>query len=676
MEQEPYKVDTFDSEFANLTLEQKAEKALDIALKQINTCYEFKKPRLAKLGKYWALYDGDIPKKLRQLFSVPIPVFPGMIDTLNAQNDTPIRLKYKEGDPSDYFKVKKIQSAWNNDILDSAQNSKWDDKLRTARKHAIMNGIAILEFRPSSDPHYQTNLENVPLKHFNFQPDGGKFIEDHLFAGREDIKRTTADLKKGAKNGIYNKTQVSRLLAYCGNTDQLPADLNNREEIYNRFKPLGLDAGNNAYVGTTVHKLVSHILEIDGERYYIFFDPWTRTWLDFRPWKEIEESNEYPWVTYATHDDDENFLSKAYSDDLYYASDSIVALFNQELTNREKRNFGARAYDKEMFKDVKALDEAMYRPDALVPVDTKGGSRRISEGVYEFKVGELGGTVNLIDWISGTLGQNTGATELSMGSVQDSSKKASVVFAEQKAVSKRLSWSSQPFQSMMADLGRKYIWGLKQHMPAKMAIRMLGEQGLDWDEITRADLKTSKDIDVLIVSTEQEQADNEMKAQKREKALALLAQSPNINSKKRDEEILRFAGYEDAEIAEFLDNVTFADRKSMAMAQQAIQLCLTGKPLTQWYGATVAFMQKILDFTADKRMSITMDQYTKLVQYAMSHREIVQTNIERKVAEQGRIEQANTQQLGGSMMPQQSQASNPGVPGGISKAMNIGNNAI
>jgi len=37
-----------------------------------------------------------------------------------------------------------------------------------------------------------------------------------------------------------------------------------------------------------------------------------------------------------THEDDENFLSKSYADDLYPSSDAIVAMFNQELTNREK----------------------------------------------------------------------------------------------------------------------------------------------------------------------------------------------------------------------------------------------------------------------------------------------------------------------------------------------------
>src|SRR5262249_15191661 len=158
--------------------------------------------------------------------------------------------------------------------------------------------------------------------------------------------------------------------------------------------------------------------------------------------------------------------------------------------------------------------EAMHRPDALVPADTKGGTRRISEGVYEFKVGELNGTVNLIDWITSTLGRNTGATDLSQGSVQEVSKKASVTFAEQRSVSKRISWAAQPFQTMMADLGKRYLYSLKDHMPARMAIRLLGESGWDWDEITRLELDTAKDVDVLIESTDKQAQESELKKEK------------------------------------------------------------------------------------------------------------------------------------------------------------------
>jgi len=648
--------------------DQLAKEAVTIATQQITACYEFKKPRLAKLARYWELYDGKTPKKLRQLFNVPIPVFPGMIDTLNAQYDTPIQLNFKEGDASDYFKVQKINGAFRMEIMNTAQNSKWDSKLRMARKHAIINGRAIVEYRATSDPEYVSELTNVNLKDFNFQPRGGLYLENHLFAGVENIEKTQSDLLEGVASGIYDKEQVRQLISVCNDRQYLPNGSQDMGTRLSRFKPLGLDPDNNSYVGESVYKLAAHILRIDGVRYYLLFHPWSKTWLRFEKWSTIDSSDLYPWKTFATHEDDENFLSKSYGDDLYSASDAIVAMFNQELTNREKRNFGARAYDKDMFPDVRKLDEAMHRPDALVPADTKGGTRRISEGVYEFKVGELGGTVNLIDWITGSLGRNTGATDLSMGAVQSVSKKASVTFAEQKSVSKRIGWGSQPFQDMMADLGKSYIYGLKDHMPAKMAIRIMGEGGWDWDEITRLDLSTKKDIDVLIQSSDQQIMDSELKSKKRAEALSLV--DPNfVNPQKRNEEILiSVGGYEQAEVAEFLDVKTYSDRKAIAKASESIQEILRGKQPLLWYGANKAFVQKIVDYAGDKRSTLG-DKFEKLIQYAMDHSEIVRQNIERKVVEDTTVAQ---QQVGQLPQEKQSTAVNPGMSGGMSRALSMG----
>ncbi len=647
----------------------KAEEAVRRATRQLMSSTDFKKPRIARIAKYYALYDGKTPKKLRQLFNVPIPIFPGMIDTLNAQYDEPIKLTFKEGDASDYFKVQKINGAFQMEIMDTAQNSKWDSKLRMLRKQAIMTGRAIVKYTVESDPEYQSTLETVNLKNFHFQPRGGKDLENHLFCGEEDIEKTKSELLNGAKLGIYNKEQVKKLITTSSDNVYLPEGNQDIEEKLSRFMPLGLDPDSNSYVGEQVFKLCQWILNIDGERWFILFHPWSQTWLRFEKWKDIDSSGLYPWKSYATHEDDENFLSKSYADDLYPSSDAIVAMFNQELTNREKRNFGARAYDKSMFKDVRKLDEAMHRPDALVPADTLQGSKRISEGIYEFKVGELNGTVNLIDWITGSLGRNTGANDLAQGATQKVSKKASVTFAEQKSISKRIGWASQPFQEMMAQLGKSYISGLIDHMPSKMAIRLLGEEGVDWSEITRMDLDTNKDIDILIMSTDKQMIDNDIKSEKRVKALELLATSTNINSKKRDEEILKNAEYTDQEIAEFMDTKTFSDKKSTARASLAIQEILRSKKPELWYGATTAFMQKIVDYATDNK-TVLKEKYEILIDFAMEHKDIVASNVERKANETA--QQLNMQDMqAGLNVPPQGQSINPGVPGGVSKALEM-----
>lgn len=674
-EKKQYDLKSLDDRFANMTHEQLADEAVSIAVRQLLASTDFKKPRLARINKFWELYDGKTTKKLRQLFNIPIPVFAGMIDTLNAQYDTPIQLKFTEGNAADYFKVKKINGAFHMETVNTAENSKWDSKLRMARKHAIMSGRGIIRYDVSSDPEYESSISNVPLKFFHFQPKGGGILEKHLFAGQEGIEKTQSDLVKGAKSGAYEKKKVYELITRAGATDYLPDSSLDMATKLARFKPLGLNPDNASYVGETVYKLCEWILRINGERYYICFEPWTKMWIRFEKWKDICSSGLYPWDSYATHEDDENFLSKAYGDDLYVAADAIVGMFNQEMTNREKRNNGSRGYDKDMVTDVRKLDEAMHRPDGLVPMDTKGGSRKISEGIYEFKTGELGGTVNLIDWLTGSLGRNTGANDLSMGDVQDTSKKASVTFAEQKSVSKRVSWASASFQEMMASLGKKYIWGLKDHMPSTMAIKILGPSGWDWDQITRLDLNTTKDIDVVITSTDKQMIDNDMKAKKRTDILTAIGADPILapiaSPQWRLEEMLRTAEFDDVAIALALDTKNYADKKSLSHAAESIQRILLGESPQLWFGATIAFMQKITDFAADNRATLK-DKYDVLLKYATDHVEIIKSNLDRVVREEALAGQNNAP-VAPVAQPAPSTAVNPGIPGGISKAMSVGN---
>lgn len=662
-----------------------AEEAMRKATLQLMSSTEFKKRRMERITKFYALYDGKTQKKLRQMFNVAIPVFPGMVDTLCAQYDTPIQVKFKEGDASDYFKVKKLNGAFDSEVMDTSQNSKWDSKLRMARNHAIMTGRAIVRYTVSSDPEYMSEMENVNAKYFHCQPRGGQYLEKHLFCGEENIDKTKEELEEGVKSGLYNKEQVADLISRCSNTEYLPENNIEMGQRLQRFKPLNLNPDNNNYVGEPIYKLAEWILRVNGIRYYLLFHPWSRTWLRFEKWKDIDSSNLLPWKSYATHPDDENFWSKGYADDLYPSADAIVAMFNQELTNREKRNFGARAYDKDMFTDVRKLDESMSRPDALIPADTKGGTRQISQGIYEFKVGELNGTVNLIDWITGSIGRSTGANDLSQGEVKDVSKKASVTFAEQKSVSKRLGWGAQPFQEFMGDLGKAFIWGLKDHMPAKMAIRILGENGWDWDQITRLDLNTTKDVDILILSTDKEIQESELKIQNRKAALDAIGVDPAlsgvVNPQKRVEELLRSVGrYDDNEVAEFLDTKTYSDKKALSKAAESIQLILQNQTPVLWYGANTAFMQKIVDFASDNRSTLK-EKFDVLIEYATAHAQIVQGNMARKAQEDARaINQSRMMNpdadpnAGKPSAPagDGSPAVNPGISGGMSRAMQMG----
>jgi hypothetical protein len=71
-----------------------------------------------------------------------------------------------------------------------------------------------------------------------------------------------------------------------------------------------------------------------------------------------------------------------------------------------------------------------------------------------------------------------------------------------------------------------------------------------------------------------------------------------------------------------------------------------------------------VDFANDKRSTLK-DKFELLINYAMAHTDIARDNIERQVAEDTRVQQQ--QQMA---MPVE-QGTNPGVPAGMSKAMNM-----
>jgi hypothetical protein len=158
--------------------------------------------------------------------------------------------------------------------------------------------------------------------------------------------------------------------------------------------------------------------------------------------------------------------------------------------------------------------------------DTKGGTREIADGIYSFQTPELRGTIDLINWMNDVTGRNVGVTDLAQGAVQQVSKKATVVFAEQQNISKRFLLRSSSYTECMAEIGHAFINGAVDHMSARRAIRVLGAQGEEWDEITRKDLDFQADIDARIRSTTQEMQDAQLKKEARMKTLSDISLNP------------------------------------------------------------------------------------------------------------------------------------------------------
>lgn len=646
MEQTETKIDyksdvTKDTQ--SLKQEEFAEELMTRAMYVVAGCRKFKQPRLEKIALYRDLYNGKVKKKYRQPFNVVLPVFSGAMDTLMAGFNDDLALQFEESEPADYISAKKIKALWDMEVSSHSPNAKFSLKTRWDRSNAMFSGRGFMTNYAQSVPEFRNNFEIFELDDAIFQPMGGGHLENHLYAGRENVIRSASQLKKGA----YDQKQVQKLLNLSAKTDFYPVDDGEISTYLSKFKATGLDPKNNDYVGEHVFNLCELVMTVDGTRWYMLFSPWYRTWLRLEKNKEMNSADLFPYVSWATHEDNKNFLSKSYADDLYGVADAVHTLFNQELTNREKRNFHARAFDKDIFPDVAKLDQAQYRPDALVPADTKNGTRKIAEGIYSFETPELRGTIDLINFMNQEAGRDVGVTDLSMGGVQNVSKKATVVFAEQQNISKRLLLRSSPYTEAMAEIGKLFMVGLKDHMPSKVALKRIGDEAIGFDpEITRLDLDTYEPLQVKIVSSSLEMRNSQLKKEARMKTLTEISSDPDqkkfVNPRWIVETKLRDgAEYDDTEIAIAMDTKNYGSKEEQSYAHGAIQEVLANRKPELYYGATTLFQEIIYDYARNHKSKLTNKQYVTLIDFVLVHDTIVRENIERKAKDQLNATQIN-----------------------------------
>ncbi len=650
-------------------------KLTKIASKQLSASSEFKKPLLGKIKRFQDLYANRVPKKLRIQFNVPVPVFSGMLDQLMADFDDPINAMLEAQHPSDYIKAQKIRAAFEMEKDSPDPNASWDLKARLDKKNAIFSGRGILQIFATSDPEYKSHLEVIDYNDFHSQPSGGVQLENHLFCGKEGVIRTQSNLEDGVKAGWYDKNQVIKLRERVRNKEYMNRMSDSHGEVFERFRAFGLDPESNNYVGEETYNLAEWCMTYKGTRYYVLFEPYTETWVRVEKLVEVYEDNLYPFATWATHEDSKVFWSKSYADDIYPIADAIITMFNQELTNREKRNLGARAYDKDMFKDVAKLDQAQYRADALVPADTQGGTKKIGEGIYRFDTPELQGTVNLIDWIMDTSSREMGVTDPKSKDTREPSKRVGVVYSEQSNIAKRIGYKSQSWTGMWKELIVRFVHGLETHMPQSMAIKMLGDLGFEWDQLTREDLKLKKPLAVKVISTTYEKQQSEKRKGARADSLKIIIDSPvlikQVNPQWAAEEALRLGDWDEDEIKRALDTKSFASRESLARAHSAIQEMLVDKKPKMNYLADTTFMKTIIDYAMEHRERLGIDRFKQFMAYADAHAQIAAANMARLAGQMGRsmlMDNMSNPAPGGGGKPAPGGAPG-GMPGGAPTSM-------
>jgi len=604
-----------------------ADEAVKVAKRQIDAGLLYREPRFRQIRDNEDVYFGKERPALKGRFNIPFDtlVMRAYVRTLMSKIDEPVKLVFKSTDNPKA--AKKVTAAWEKES--GPTTGKWDMKDRLTKKLAILSGRANFLYYAESDPKYKSCLDIVDHYDLVTEPQGGVFLDDHLFTFQLNVFKTKRELVEGAAHDLYDRTQIKKLFS---GTDE--KDVKENQDVYNgkasRYLALGLDPKSNNYVGQDLFRLTQGVLKYKGTRWWILFHYESGIWVRFEPLKKVFESELSPFVSWAPDEDAFQFWSLAPGDDVRPTAEGIRVTLNEGLSNLQRRNWDMTGFDANRIPDPSQLK---YRPDGLVQFNLAPGEN-INNAIYKFTTPDNTNiVVNMVDYLNGFLGEKGGVTPGEQGNAGED--KVGIYFGNIQQAADRFGLLNRFYSQGYAELGQRFDWGLYEHAPEDYMVQIIGPLGASWEQIT----KDEKNLDYSVspVSANAEAQTNLVKAQKRSAALDKITMNPLLvaetNPKKLAEHILRFGEFDEEDIKTIMDKQNYGSEDVLAEAGMAIKQILEGEEPRINLDATSGFVQKVIDFA--KSNDLKPDIFEKLLAYAEAHMMIAEENAGRAAVMNG-----------------------------------------
>lgn len=549
------------------------------------------------------------------------------VHTLLSKIDNPLVFKFTKRKPSQLSRVELLNSLRRFD----ADRNFWDLKDIVGKKQGIIYGRAVYAYYASSDEGYQSNLENVDVYDFLIDPAcGGIDIENAFFMGRWGVVKTIKQLKDGVKNKIYNKEAVSRLIESGGNsTEENQEETNKRSRSYDQ-ETIG-DKENNNH---NKFKLWEWFTTFEGERYYILMDN-SGQWIRCEKLSDMFSCNTWPFWTWAAFPDLTEFWTPSYCDyarDLFLAQDASIG---QMLDNADAINKPMRAVDVSAIDDVTKLK---YRKDGIIPVKKGVDINRAYQTVITPSINT---PIQVFEILEGIQEKASGVTAQAKGT-SDEKGKVGIYQGNEAAMADRFGLLNKSYSFGYKRFAKLYENGVKDHLIKKIAIEILGPNGVEVKQISKRDLY--KKGDEYGITVEASNAEMMASKQDRNEKLAFLASevnNPMINKKKLFEMRALISGLSEEDVRQLLDTNSYGNEKLMSEADRDLESLLMGEVIEINDAANNQYKQRMVDYLRDHKEDINDRQFFAISAYIDSLEDVIFRNEARKLVNEQSQEMLN-----------------------------------
>lgn len=573
----------------------------------------------------------------------------GFVDTLLSKIDNPPKIRFKKGAEEDLKKAQHANAMFEKDSKPTVGN--WAMKDLVGKKQAIMYGRTIFQYSASSkDGKYKSNLKVIDAYNFLIDPSaGGIEIENAHYLGHTGIYKTKEDLEAGVTAGKYRKEAVDNIIAGGG------GETGDEEEKAgeNRFLTL-VNTTERVLHAEGMFKLWEWYTHIDGERYYILYSEQHKQIVRAVPMGEMFESELYPYATWATYPDLVEFWTPSSMDMVRSIFIGQGESINQLMDNAERINHPMKAVQADAMKNIALLK---YRRNRIVKMN-RGIDPNTAVRVFETR--SIDTPAKVYEILEGIANVESGVSAASRGVAEED--KVGIYQGNLANVADRLGLLNKSYADAYQRLGLLYYHGLIEHLNEKSAIEIIGNDGIEYREITKADIKPDKHVFDVVVETSDAEMQSDLEDKKNKITyLGTLKGNQGVNQQALIELEARIVGLDTNDIKLLLDREEYGDAELMSEAARDIQRIVADKEfdIEPNERATNKYRQKILDYMRENREHLDSETYVALGVYMQRLRPIVTRNTVQRVmeqkAKQGLLQEAMGVQVGqqdGQQAPQ------------------------
>jgi len=584
------------------------------ALNEIRFARDFKQGKIKNWQVNENLYYGRKPKSIDSRANVDLGQMSSFVHTLLSKIDNPLTfkiLKRKESQSKRVAQLNRLRAV-------DGDKDNWDIKDIAGKKQALIYGRAIYSYYADSYDGYCPHLENVDVYDFLIDPSaGGIDIEKAMYMGRYGVVKEKWELEKGIKDKIYLRTETTNLIEGNGNATESNQEQTNKQnrtydqKVWNSQKEIENPDKYIFWQWYTTYK---------GTRYYLLLNEKGGTAIRVEPLKDIFASNLFPFWTWAAFPDLTEFWTPSYCDYVREIFMAQAVSVNQMLDNAEQINKPMKVVN---VGAIENLAELKYRREGHIKVK---GDFDANKAVQVLQTPSINTPIQVFQMLEGIQEKSSGVTAGAKG-VSDEDK-VGIYEGNQANAADRFGFLNKSYSFGTKAFAKLWLEGVKEHLIKKVAIDILGPDGLEIQEISRRDLfRKNDDYGVMVEASNADTAMSEVSKRTKLQFLQLQQANPVQNNQKAYELQAQIAGFEEETIRELMDKSEFGDAGLMGEADRDIESILDGKNTPVNQAATTAYKQRFVDFMTDNQENITAEQFARLVVYIEQLQPVIQRNM-------------------------------------------------